>query len=117
MAAEVINVPPESLDQSPSASAAPPPDAAPPDDDLPAPPLPPPPRRRDRRDDRDLDRHPNRGRGSDYYDRERDFKRRRSPSPGYRDRRYSPPPPSRRSPPPYKRSRRGSPRGYGPDDR
>ncbi|CAJ1958651.1 unnamed protein product [Sphenostylis stenocarpa] len=105
--AEVINMPPESLDQSPSASAPPPPPAA--ADDLP------PPRRRDRRDDRDIDRQPNRGR--DYYDRDRDFKRRRSPSPGYRDRRYSPPPASRRSPPPYKRSRRGSPRGYGPEDR
>ncbi|KAL2337335.1 hypothetical protein Fmac_011781 [Flemingia macrophylla] len=118
--AEVINVPPESLDQSPSASAPPPdpaPAPAPAADDGPPPPLPPPPRRRDRRDDRDFDRHPNRGRGGDYYDRDRDFKRRRSPSPGYRDRRYSPPPPSRRSPPPYKRSRRGSPRGYGPDDR
>ncbi|XP_057451459.1 serrate RNA effector molecule-like isoform X2 [Lotus japonicus] len=117
--AEVINLPPESLDRSPSASAPPPPPAAPPapipptsssaaDDDLPPPP---PPRRRDRRDDRDFDRP--RG-GRDYYDRDRDFKRRRSPSPGYRDRRHSPP---RRSPPPYKRSRRGSPRGYGPDDR
>ncbi|XP_027339823.1 serrate RNA effector molecule-like isoform X2 [Abrus precatorius] len=114
--AEVINMPPESLDQSPSASAPPPPPTAA-DDDLPPPPLPPPSRRRDRRDDRDFDRHPNRSRGGDYYDRDRDFKRRRSPSPGYRDRRYSPPPPSRRSPPPYKRSRRGSPRGYGPDDR
>ncbi|XP_027339824.1 serrate RNA effector molecule-like isoform X3 [Abrus precatorius] len=113
--AEVINMPPESLDQSPSASAPPPPPTAA-DDDLPPPPLPPPSRRRDRRDDRDFDRHPNRSRGGDYYDRDRDFKRRRSPSPGYRDRRYSPPPPSRRSPPPYKRSRRGSPRGYGPDD-
>ncbi|KAL5148093.1 Serrate RNA effector molecule [Glycine soja] len=122
--AEVINnMPPESLDQSPSSSAPPPPPPPPPAsssapaDDLPPPPLPPPPRRRDRRDDRDFDRHPNRSR--DYYDRDRDFKRRRSPSPGYRDRRYSPPPPSRRSPPPYKRSRRGSPRGggYGPDDR
>ncbi|KAL3017711.1 hypothetical protein AAZX31_06G294600 [Glycine max] len=121
--AEVINnMPPESLDQSPSSSAPPPPPPPPPAsssapaDDLPPPPLPPPPRRRDRRDDRDFDRHPNRSR--DYYDRDRDFKRRRSPSPGYRDRRYSPPPPSRRSPPPYKRSRRGSPRGggYGPDD-
>ncbi|XP_061346486.1 serrate RNA effector molecule-like isoform X1 [Gastrolobium bilobum] len=130
--AEVINMPPDSIDQSPSASAPPPPPAAPPvavDDDLPPPPLPPPSRRRDRRDDRDFDRHPNRSRGSDYSDRnvsprdrDRDFKRRRSPSPGYRDRRYSPPPPpSRRSPPPYKRPRRGSPRGggggYGPDER
>ncbi|XP_061346487.1 serrate RNA effector molecule-like isoform X2 [Gastrolobium bilobum] len=129
--AEVINMPPDSIDQSPSASAPPPPPAAPPvavDDDLPPPPLPPPSRRRDRRDDRDFDRHPNRSRGSDYSDRnvsprdrDRDFKRRRSPSPGYRDRRYSPPPPpSRRSPPPYKRPRRGSPRGggggYGPDE-
>ncbi|KAL3024416.1 hypothetical protein AAZX31_04G120300 [Glycine max] len=119
--AEVINnMPPESLDhdQSPSASAPPPPAASSSAaDDLPPPPLPLPPRRRDRRDDRDFDRHPNRSR--DYYDRDRDFKRRRSPSPGYRDRRYSPPPPSRRSPPPYKRSRRGSPRGgaYVPDDR
>ncbi|KAG2372068.1 Serrate RNA effector [Vigna angularis] len=109
--AEVINMPPESLDQSPSASAPPqppPPATSAAEDD------PPPPRRRDRRDDRELDRHPNRSR--DYYDRDRDFKRRRSPSPGYRDRRYSPQPPSRRSPPPYKRSRRGSPRGYGNED-
>ncbi|CAJ1977987.1 unnamed protein product [Sphenostylis stenocarpa] len=133
--AEVMNVPPESLDKSPSSSAPPAPPPPPPPsqpspvaDDLP-PPLPPPhypPRRRDRRDDRDFDRPPNR-RG-DYYDRnasptrdrdrdrDRDFKRRRSPSPPHRDRRYSPAP--RRSPPPYKRSRRGSPRGaYGPDDR
>jgi len=110
--AEVINMPPESLDQSPSASAPPPP---PPPATSAAEDDPPPPRRRDRRDDRELDRHPNRSR--DYYDRDRDFKRRRSPSPGYRDRRYSPQPPSRRSPPPYKRSRRGSPRGYGPEDR
>ncbi|KAI9077451.1 hypothetical protein K1719_040570 [Acacia pycnantha] len=129
--ADVMDMPPDSLDKSPSASAsAPSPQdplaPAPADDDLPPPP---PPERdsRDRRDDnRDFDRHPNR-RGGDYYarnispppppprDRDRDFKRRRSPSPSYRDRRYSPP---RRSPPPYKRSRRGSPRGgYGPDDR
>ncbi|KAK7313668.1 hypothetical protein VNO77_38858 [Canavalia gladiata] len=130
--AEVINMPPDSLDKSPSSSAPPPPLPPPPsssaaaDEDLP--PLPPPPhsssrrRDRDRRDDRDFDRPPNR-RGGDYYDRnvsppprdrDRDFKRRRSPSPSHRDRRYSP----RRSPPPYKR-RRGSPRGggYGPDDR
>lgn len=125
--AEVMNVPPESLDKSPSSSAPPPP-----------PPPPPhyPPRRRDRRDDRDFDRPPNR-RG-DYYDRnasspssprdrdplpprdrdrdrDSDLKRRRSPSPPHRERRHSPP---RRLPPPYKRSRRGSPRGgYGPDDR
>ncbi|KAL5763602.1 hypothetical protein ACOSP7_015952 [Xanthoceras sorbifolium] len=115
-----------------------------------SPPAPPPPpsqqppsRRRDRdsrerRDDRDLDRPPNR-RGPDYYDRnrsppmqrdrERDYKRRTTVSPPpppmpYRDRRHSPPP--RRSPP-YKRSRRddgpyegrrGSPRGgFGPADR
>jgi len=131
--AEVMNVPPESLDKSPSAAAPPPPppppsQPSPAADDLPPPPPPPhyPPRRRDRRDDRDFDRPPNR-RG-DYYDRnaspprdrdrdrDRDFKRRRSPSPPHRDQRYSPAP--RRSPPPYKRSRRGSPRGgYGPDDR
>ncbi|XP_020204342.1 serrate RNA effector molecule isoform X2 [Cajanus cajan] len=132
--AEVISVPPDSLEKSPSSSAPPPPPPPPPssaEDDLPPPPPPPqqhyPPRRRDRRDDRDFDRPPNR-RG-DYYDRnaspppprdrdrdrDRDFKRRRSPSPPHRDRRYSP---ARRSPPPYKRSRRGSPRGgYGPDDR
>lgn len=104
-------------------------DDAPPSDSPPPPP--PPPRRRDRdsrerRDDhRDFDRPPNR-----YYDRnrDRDYKRRLSPSPPpYRDRRpYSP---SRRSPPfpPFKRSRReeggydgrrGSPRGgFGPGDR
>ncbi|XP_047162546.1 serrate RNA effector molecule-like [Vigna umbellata] len=133
--AEVMNVPPESLDKSPSSDAPPPPPPPPPPtqpspaaDDLPPPPPPPhyQPRRRDRRDDRDFDRPPNR-RG-DYYDRnaspprdrdrdrDRDFKRRRSPSPPHRDQRYSPAP--RRSPPPYKRSRRGSPRGgYGPDDR
>lgn len=136
-------MPLDSLDKSPSASASVSPPQAPApasaDDDLPPPPplssLPLAPhsssRRkerdsRDRRDDRDFDRHPNR-RGGDYYDRnisppapplrdrDMDFKRRRSPSPSYRDRRYSPP---RRSPPPYKRLRRGSPRGgYGPDDR
>ncbi|XP_027910777.1 serrate RNA effector molecule-like [Vigna unguiculata] len=133
--AEVMNVPPESLDKSPSSDAPPPPpppapptEPSPVADDLPPPPPPPhyQPRRRDRRDDRDFDRPPNR-RG-DYYDRnaspprdrdrdrDRDFKRRRSPSPPHRDQRYSPA--SRRSPPPYKRSRRGSPRGgYGPDDR
>ncbi|XP_077248472.1 serrate RNA effector molecule-like [Tasmannia lanceolata] len=105
------------------------------------PPPPPQPRRRDRdsrerRDDRD-DRPPNR-RG-DYHDRnrspvrERDYKRRNSPSPPpypHRDRRNSPlrrNSPPRRSPPPqpFKRSRRddggydnrrGSPRG-GFDDR
>ncbi|XP_057453463.1 serrate RNA effector molecule-like isoform X3 [Lotus japonicus] len=129
--AEVINAPPDSLDKSPppspsSASAPPPPPPPPPPPSLPPPSdsdLPPPPaRRRDRRDDRDFDRPPNR---RDYYDRsnnspppkdrDRDFKRRRSPSPPSqrdRDRRHSPPPP-------YKRSRRGSPRGgyrYGPDD-
>ncbi|KAJ4724567.1 Serrate RNA effector molecule-like protein [Melia azedarach] len=107
------------------------------------PPPPPTSRRRDRdsrerRDDRDLDRPPNR-RGPDYYDRnrsppmprdrDREYKRRNTVSPPpppvpYRDRRHSPPP--RRSPP-YKRSRRedggyegrrGSPRGgFGPGDR
>ncbi|KAI4323664.1 hypothetical protein L6164_023251 [Bauhinia variegata] len=136
--AEVMNMPSDSLDKSPSASA-PPPQAAPvaADEDLPPPPPSshPPPhsssRRRDRdsrdrRDDRDFDRHPNRRGGGDYFDRnmsplpparerDRDHKRRRSPSPSYRDRRYSP---QRRSPPAFKRSRRGSPRGgYGPDDR
>ncbi|XP_044479721.1 serrate RNA effector molecule-like [Mangifera indica] len=92
---------------------------------------------RERRDDRDLERQPNR-RGPDYYDRNRsppmprdrdsDYKRRSTLSPpppvSYRDRMHSPPP--RRSPP-YKRSRRddggydgkrGSPRGvFGPGDR
>ncbi|KAG7949026.1 hypothetical protein I3843_13G039300 [Carya illinoinensis] len=120
--AEVMNMPHDSLDQSPKPSA---------NDEQPPPPPPPPARRRerdsrDRRDERDLDRPPNR---RDYHDRnmssppppppprerDRDYKRRRSPSPTpYRDRRYSPP---RRSPPPFKRSRRGSPRGYGADDR
>ena len=117
----------ESLDRRRSSSERK--DDAPPSDSPPPPP--PPPRRRDRdsrerRDDhRDFDRPPNR-----YYDRnrDRDYKRRLSPSPPpYRDRRpYSPP---RRSPPypPFKRSRRedggydgrrGSPRGgYGPADR
>lgn len=133
--AEVINMPLDSLDrrdgndksaeeQSQSQSPSPPP-----------PPPPPSSRRRDRRDDRELDRPPNRR--ADYYDRnrsspprerDRDYKRRSSPSPPppYRDRRHSPP---RRSPPlqPYKRSRRddagydgrrGSPRGgFGPGDR
>ncbi|XP_061344024.1 serrate RNA effector molecule-like isoform X2 [Gastrolobium bilobum] len=143
--AEVINMPPDSLDKSPSSSAPPPPPPPPPlpsssavDDDLPPPPHSSFRRRdrdsRDRRDDRDYDRPPNRrgGGGADYYDRDRnmspppppprdrdrdrDFKRRRSPSPSHRDRRYSPA--LRRSPPPYKRPRRGSPRGgYGPDDR
>ncbi|XP_061344025.1 serrate RNA effector molecule-like isoform X3 [Gastrolobium bilobum] len=142
--AEVINMPPDSLDKSPSSSAPPPPPPPPPlpsssavDDDLPPPPHSSFRRRdrdsRDRRDDRDYDRPPNRrgGGGADYYDRDRnmspppppprdrdrdrDFKRRRSPSPSHRDRRYSPA--LRRSPPPYKRPRRGSPRGgYGPDD-
>ncbi|WJX93127.1 hypothetical protein P8452_74693 [Trifolium repens] len=136
MAEVITNIPSDSLDKSPTSSAPPPPPPPPPppsssaaDSDLPPPSHPPPHssyRRRDyRRDDRDFDRPPNR---RDYYDRnmsppprdrDRDFKRRRSPSPPYRDRRYSPPP--RRSPPHYnyKRSRRGgSPRGgYGPDDR
>ncbi|KAG9453906.1 hypothetical protein H6P81_006810 [Aristolochia fimbriata] len=107
-------------------------------DDLPPPPPPPQAARRrdrdsrERRDDRD-DRPPNR-RG-EYHDRrspsgrDRDYKRRLSPSPPpypHRDRRHSP---SRRSspPPPFKRSRRddgsydnrrGSPRGgFGSEDR
>lgn len=116
--AEVMNMPPDAVDQSPKPSAN---DDVPPP--VPAPAPAPPPRRRDRRDERDVDRPPAR---RDYYernaspqprDRERDYKRRRSPSPPpYRDRRYSPP--ARRSPPPFKRSRRGSPRGgYGPEDR
>ncbi|KAL5056538.1 hypothetical protein RYX36_037220 [Vicia faba] len=59
--AEVINLPPESHDRSPT--TAPPPNPLPPhpppaDDDLPPPPLP---RRRDFRDDRDFDRRPFRG--------------------------------------------------------
>ncbi|CAL0303614.1 unnamed protein product [Lupinus luteus] len=138
--AEVINFPIDSSlhnSKSQSQSQSPPHSPSPAvaldhHQDLPPPPPPPPPRRRDRRDDRDFDRHHNRRPPppppSDYYDhrspppplpprdRDRDFKRRRSPSPANRGRRYSPP--SRRSPPPYKRSRRGSPRGgYGPDDR
>ncbi|KAF8395591.1 hypothetical protein HHK36_019541 [Tetracentron sinense] len=95
------------------------------------PPLPLPPRRRDRdsrerRDERDIDRPPNRRGGGDYYDRnrsppqkDRDYKRRASPSPPYRDRRHSPPPfkRSRRDDGGYD-GRRGSPRGgFGPDDR
>lgn len=133
--AEVINnIPSDSLDKSsPPPPPPPPPSSSAADSDLP-PPIHPPPnssyrRSRDRRDDRDFDRPPNR---RDYYDRnmspplrdrDRDIKRRRSPSPPYRDRRHSPlrRSPSRRSPPHYnyKRSRRGgSPRGgYGPDDR
>uniref|UniRef100_A0A5B7AMB5 Putative arsenite-resistance protein n=2 Tax=Davidia involucrata TaxID=16924 RepID=A0A5B7AMB5_DAVIN len=140
--AEVMNMPVDSLDRRRDRPAdrkdKPTEDA---ESSPPAPPPPPPPRRRDRdfrerRDDRDIDRPPNR-RG-DYYDRnrsppplpprERDYKRRASPSPPlpYRDRRHSPP---RRSPqlPAFKRSRRddggydgrrGSPRGgYGPGDR
>lgn len=131
--AEVVNMPLDSLDQrdgndksaeeqAPSQSPSPPP---------------PPPASRRRRDDREVDRPPNRR--PDFYDRnrsspprerdrDRDYKRRSSPSPPppYRDRRHSPP---RRSPPfpPYKRSRRddaaydgrrGSPRGgFGPGDR
>ncbi|KAG6590250.1 Serrate RNA effector molecule, partial [Cucurbita argyrosperma subsp. sororia] len=108
---------------------------------------PPPSRRRDRderdrRDDRDVDRPPNR-RNDNYdrnrspptmpprdrdRDRDRDYKRRSSlsPPPPYRDRRHSPP--RRSPPPPFKRSRRddgggydgrkGSPRGgFGPGDR
>ncbi|KAI5411108.1 hypothetical protein KIW84_056305 [Lathyrus oleraceus] len=116
--AEVINLPPESHDRSPTTAAPPPqppPQSPPADDDLPPPPLP---RRRDFRDDRDFDRRPFRGgrggRGG-YFNRDRDFKRRRSPSPNFRDRRYSPPQQSRRSPPPFKRSRRGSP--HRPNDR
>ncbi|KAJ7949453.1 Serrate RNA effector molecule [Quillaja saponaria] len=141
---EVIEMPPDSLGKSPSASAATAAttSAAPISEDDPAP-QPPPPSQpqssqpphssyrrrdrfsRDRRDDMDYDRHPNR-RGGDYYDRnmshppplrerDRDYKRRRIPSPPHRDRRYSPP---RRSPPPFKRHRRGSPRsGYGHDER
>ncbi|KAG7946431.1 hypothetical protein I3843_14G038900 [Carya illinoinensis] len=111
--AEVMNVPQDSVDQSPKPSA----------DDEPPPPPTQTSRRRER-DSRELDRPPNR---RDYHDRntspplpprerDRDYKRRRSPSsPPYRDRRYSSP---RRSSPNFKRSRRGSPRGgYGPDDR
>ncbi|KAK2417788.1 serrate RNA effector molecule [Trifolium repens] len=107
MAEVITNIPSDSLDKSPTSSAPPPPppsSAA--DSDLPPPSHPPPHssyrRREYRRDDRDFDRPPNR---RDYYDRnmsppprdrDRDFKRRRSPSP-----------PSG-----------GSPRGgYGPDDR
>lgn len=119
--AQVMNPATDSLTKSPQTS-----DAG--DDDLPPVPAPPPPSQtllrrrerepRDRRDDRDLDRPPNR---RDYVnrtsplpplrERDRDYKRRRSPSsPPFRERRY---------PSPYsKRSRRGSPRGgYGHDDR
>ncbi|OIW13288.1 hypothetical protein TanjilG_25767 [Lupinus angustifolius] len=110
--ADTINVPSDSLPQSPSPSAV--------NDDLPPPPHPPPihpSRRRDRRDDYRRDYHDRNLSPRDH--RGRDFKRHRSPSPNYRDRRYSPPPPSRRSPPQFKRHRRGSPRGggYGHDDR
>ncbi|KAK3205514.1 hypothetical protein Dsin_019560 [Dipteronia sinensis] len=151
--AQVINMAVDSLDRRSDQNeksddnddnppSSPPPAAAP---TAPPPSQQPPPKRRDRdsrerRDDRDLDRPPNR-RGPDFYDRnrsppmqrdrERDYKRRPTVSPPppmpYRDRRHSPPP--RRSPP-YKRSRRdndgpfegrrgGSPRGggFGPADR
>ncbi|XP_010251619.1 PREDICTED: serrate RNA effector molecule [Nelumbo nucifera] len=139
--AEVMNMPVESIDRRRDRQSERK-EKSNDDDDLPPPPpLPPPSRRRDRdsrerRDDRDIDRPPNRRGGVDYHDRnrspppkerDRDYKRRNSPSPPYRDRRHSPP---RRSPPPppFKRSRRddsgydgrrGSPRGggFGPDDR
>ncbi|XP_038693322.1 serrate RNA effector molecule-like isoform X2 [Tripterygium wilfordii] len=145
--AEVMNIPVDSLDRRRDRSEKSTDEAQ---DSSPPPPPPPaatqqqPPqqtsRRRDRdsrerRDERDLDRPPNR---RDYYDRnrsplppprgrEREYKRRSSmspPPPVYRDRRHSPP--QRRSPP-FKRSRRedggyeprrGSPRGgFGPGDR
>ncbi|CAH2060796.1 unnamed protein product [Thlaspi arvense] len=81
---------------------------------------------RERRDDRDLERPPNRRDRSPLPPPRRDYKRRPSgsPPPPYRDRRHSPP--MRRSPPHkrYRRDdngydgRRGSPRGgYGPPDR
>lgn len=122
---QVMNAATDSLNKSPTASdvsAGAGNAAVVGDDDLPPPP---PPthissRRkerefRDRRDDRDFDLPPIRrdsgDRNSPPRDRDRDYKRRRSPgSPPYRDRRYSPQH--------FKRSRRGSPRGgYGPDDR
>ncbi|XP_059659759.1 serrate RNA effector molecule [Cornus florida] len=133
--AEVMNMPVDSLDRRRDRPSDRRDKSNEDTESSPPPPPPPPPRRRERdsrerRDDRDLDRPPNR-RG-DYYDRnrsppprERDYKRRLSPSPPppYRGR-HSPP---RRSPPlpPFKRSRRddydgrrGSPRGgYGPGDR
>ncbi|XP_038679513.1 serrate RNA effector molecule-like isoform X2 [Tripterygium wilfordii] len=146
--AEVMNIPVDSLDSHrdrSEKSAEETRDSSPPPPPLPSAPQQQPPqqtsRRRDRdsrerRDERDLDRPPNR---RDYYDRnrsppppprerEREYKRRASmsppPPPVYRDRRHSPPP--RRSPP-YKRSRRedggyeprrGSPRGgFGPGNR
>ncbi|KAK8562268.1 hypothetical protein V6N13_019704 [Hibiscus sabdariffa] len=134
--AEVINMPPDSLDRRRSGERK---DNNNNNTQLPAsddpnssPPAPPPPPRRRDRDSRE-------GRDRDFYDRnrspppppprERDYKRHGSISPpppplNYRDRRHSPTP--RRSPP-YKRSRRedggyegrrGSPRGgFGPGDR
>ncbi|KAK4285234.1 hypothetical protein QN277_001961 [Acacia crassicarpa] len=122
--ADVMNIPPDSLDKSPSSASpsaplAPVPAPAPSataagDDDLPPPSSttsaqsnPPPqaaPRRRDRdsrdrRDDRDYDRHPNR-RGGDFYDRNLSP----PPPPRDRDRDFK----RRRSPSPY-RDRRYSP--------
>ncbi|XP_054815277.1 serrate RNA effector molecule-like isoform X2 [Prosopis cineraria] len=123
--ADVMNIPPDSLDKSPSSaspSAPPAPDSAPApapsatsagDDDLPPPPPPPTAsaqthpapqaasrrRDRDRRDDRDYDRHPNR-RGGDFYDRNMSP----PPPPRDRDRDFK----RRRSPSPY-RDRRYSP--------
>lgn len=145
--AEVMNIPVDSVDRRNSERTADRKDK--PNEEPQSPPPQPPPlsRRRDRdsrerRDEREMDRPPNRRGGSgDYYDRnrsppplprerdrdrDREYKRRSSVSPPpYRDRRHSPP--RRSPPPPYKRSRRddggydgrrGSPRGgFGPGDR
>ncbi|KAF3434321.1 hypothetical protein FNV43_RR25424 [Rhamnella rubrinervis] len=106
--AQVINAATDSLNKSPPGGGN---AAVVGDDDLP----PPPSNISSRRRDRNFDRPPNRrdygDRNSPPRDRDRNYKRRRSPgSPPYRDRRYSPQN--------FKRSRRGSPHGlYGPDDR
>ncbi|WOK94381.1 serrate RNA effector molecule-like isoform X1 [Canna indica] len=128
--AEVADAPAEALDRRRNRQLE--------GDGSPSPPPPPPPRRmerdsRERRDDLPDSRNhspplpPPPPSGSPTDDRDRDYRRRTSPSPPpYRDRRHSPP---RRSPPPgpFKRARRenggydrrrGSPRGgYGLDDR
>ncbi|KAL1300546.1 hypothetical protein HN51_045194 [Arachis hypogaea] len=128
--AEVINMPSDSVDKSPSSSAPPPPPPPPPappsssasasasvsapaNDDLPPPPPPPPHsstrrRDRDRRDDRDFDRHSHRRGGAsgagDYYDRNMS-----PPPPPPRDRDRDRDFKRRRSPSPPHRDRRYSP--------
>ncbi|KAF8403501.1 hypothetical protein HHK36_011605 [Tetracentron sinense] len=126
--AEVMNMPVESMDRRRQSDRKEKSTDEPQSQPQSQPPPPPPPRKRDRDSrERDIDRPPNRRGGGDYHDRnrspppkDRDYKRRGSPSPPpYRDRRHSPPPfkRSRRDDGGYD-GRRGSPRGgFGPDDR